>query len=62
MEVFNLLTNEDNEDRGRPLCEKVELSSIPGYQVIADPDLAIAGTSEENREIKNYLAGGYFYE
>lgn len=59
---FYLLTNEDNEDRGRPLCEKVELSSIPGYQVIADPDLAIAGTSEENREIKNYLAGGYFYE
>ena len=59
---FYLLANEDNEDRGRPLCEKIELSSIPGYQVIADPDLSLSGTSEENRMVKNYLASGYFYE
>lgn len=60
--TFYPLVDEDNEDRGRPLCKKRQLSEVPGYQVIADPDLAIAGTSEENREIKNYLAGGYFYE
>ena len=59
---FLPVVSDDNDDRGRPYCKKVVLSSLPGYQVIADPDLAIAGTSEENREIKNYLAGGYFYE
>ena len=59
---FLPVVSDDNDDRGRPYCKKVQLSTVPGYQVIADPDLAIAGTSEENREIKNYLAGGYFYE
>ena len=59
---FLPVVSDDNDDRGRPYCKKVKLSTLPGYQVIADPDLAIAGTSEENREIKNYLAGGYFYE
>lgn len=59
---FLPVVSDDNDDRGRPYCKKVRLSTLPGYQVIADPDLAIAGTSEENREIKNYLAGGYFYE
>lgn len=60
--TFYPLVDEDIADRGRPLCKIRQLSTVPGYQVIADPDLAIAGTSEENREIKNYLAGGYFYE
>ena len=59
---FLPVVSDDNDDRGRPYCKKVQLSTVPGYQVIADPDLSIAGTSEENREIKNYLAGGYFYE
>ena len=59
---FLPVVSDDNDDRGRPYCKKVQLSTVPGYQVIADPDLDIAGTSEENREIKNYLAGGYFYE
>ena len=59
---FLPVVSDDNDDRGRPYCKKVQLSTLPGYQVIADPDLAIAGTSEENREIKNYLANGYFYE
>ena len=59
---FYSIADEDNEDRGRPYCKKVELSTLPGYQVIADPDLAIAGTSEENRMVKGYLEAGYFYE
>lgn len=59
---FYPIIEEDNENRGRPLCAVKTLSDLPGYQVIADPDLAIAGTSEENRAIKSYLANGYFYE
>lgn len=60
--TFYPIVDEDNVDRGRPLCKMRVLSSLPGYQVIADPDIAIEGTSEENRQIKSYLAGGYFYE
>ena len=60
--TFYPIVDEDNADRGRPLCKMRVLSSLPGYQVIADPDIAIGGTSDENRQIKSYLAGGYFYE
>lgn len=60
--TFYPIVDEDNADRGRPLCKMRVLSSLPGYQVIADPDVAIGGTSDENRQIKSYLAGGYFYE
>ena len=60
--IFYLLVDEDNEDLGRPLCKKKVLSSIPGYQMIENADLAIAGTSEENRMVKGYLEAGYFYE
>lgn len=60
--TFYPIVDEDNADRGRPLCKMKVLSTIPGYQVIADPDIAISGTSEENSQIKSYLAGGYFYE
>lgn len=59
---FLPVVSDDNEDRGRPYCNKVKLSTLPGYQVIADPDLSLPGTSEENRMVKSYLASGYFYE
>lgn len=59
---FMPVVNEDNADKGRPYCTAVTLSTIPGYQMISNADLDIAGTSEENRKIKNYMESGYFYE
>ena len=59
---FLSVVSEDNEDRGRPYCKKAKLSTLPGYQVISDPDLSLPGTSEENRRVKEYLESGYFYE
>lgn len=53
---------EDNSHRGRPLCQDMILSTIPGYIMIADADIAIPGTAEENTRIKNYLEGGFFFE
>ena len=60
--AFYNIADEDNADRGRPLCKPKELSTLPGYQLISHADISIAGTSEENRAIKNYLESGYFYE
>lgn len=60
--VFYLLVDEDNADLGRPLCKMRQLSTLPGYQKILHADVAISGTSEENRRIKAYLEDGYFYE
>lgn len=59
---FMPVVDDDNADKGRPYCKAAILSTIPGYQLISNADLAIAGTSEENRRIKSYLESGYFYE
>lgn len=56
------IADEDNEDRGRPLCEKTQLSTIAGYIVVADGDISLPATAEENRAVKSYMEGGFFYE
>ena len=54
--------DDDNANAGRPLCEIRQLSTLPGYQLIMDGDVTIAGTAGEQAMIKSYLEGGYYYE
>lgn len=56
------IVDDDNEDRGRPLCERAVISTLPGYIVVADGDIAITGTAEEARTVKSYMEGGFFFE
>lgn len=60
--TFRPVVSEDNEDRGRPLCERVQISTLPGYIVVADGDISLPATAEENRAVKSYMEGGFFYE
>lgn len=54
--------DENLNDRGRPLMQIKQISEIPGFIVVADGDIAISGNAEENRRIKQYMTGGFFYE
>lgn len=61
--VFLPLVDEDNADRGRPLCTTGTISNYPGYLVIADPDLsALEANRTELDAIRRYMADGFFYE
>ena len=54
--------NDDVVGRGRPLCDKRVISTIPGY-ITADPDeLSIAASARELEEIRGFITGGFFYE
>ena len=59
---FASLVDEDNEDRGRPLCQMRQISSLPGFQMVADPDVAIPATKAETDAIKQYMSTGFFWE
>lgn len=59
---FLRVVDEDNEDNGRPLCQKRTVSTLPGYVKTENPDIAITGTAEEARTIKSYMEGGFFFE
>ena len=56
------MANDDLRDRGRPLCAVRQISAIPGY-IMGDPDsLSIACTLQEMEEIRQAVAGGFYYE
>ena len=60
--ICQLIAEENLEDRGRPLCQRRQLSTLPGFQQICDVDISLPCTAGELSEIKALLAGGYFYE
>ncbi len=56
------MANDDLNDKGRPLCAVWQISAIPGY-IMGDPDsLSIACTMPEMEEIRQAVAGGFYYE
>ena len=59
---FKILVDDNNDDHGRPLCQRVLISSIPGYIMVDDPDIALATTAEEIDSVKSYMKNGFFYE
>ena len=59
---FHEVVDEDLAQRGRPLCKAVQISTLSGYILVNDPDVSIAGTKEENQQIKSYMSNGFYYE
>ena len=56
-------TDENNTEKGRPLCQEKQISALSGYLVCMDGDIEISGaTSEEMQEIERFLIGGFYYE
>ena len=54
--------DDDNTHNGRPLCDVRQISSLSGYMLVQDGDVAINGTSAEDAAVRNYLEGGFYYE
>lgn len=59
---FKILVDDNNEDHGRPLCQKVQLFSIPGFIMVDDPDIALPATAAEIDSVKSYMKNGFFLE
>lgn len=60
---FLMPVDDSIRTRGRPLYSERVLNTLPGYQLIADPDLNnVAATATERDKIISFLTGGYYYE
>jgi hypothetical protein len=59
---FKILVDDNNEDHGRPLCKRVQLSTIPGFIMVDDPDIALNATAAEIDSVKSYMKNGFFLE
>lgn len=59
---FKILVDDNNEHHGRPLCQKVQLFSIPGFIMVDNPDIALPATAAEIDSVKSYMKNGFFLE
>lgn len=59
---FQRLVDSDNEHLGRPLCKRVQLSTLSGFVMCASPDAKISGTIAEQNTVNAALASGLFLE
>lgn len=59
---FKILVDDNNDDHGRPLCKRVQLSTIPGFIMVDDPDIALPATAAEIDSVKSYMKNGFFLE
>lgn len=56
-------TEENNTEKGRPLCKTKTISSLSGYVLCMDGDIEIPGaTADELKEVEAFLTGGFYYE
>lgn len=59
---FKIIADDNNEDHGRPLCQRVQLFSIPGFIMVDSPDIALTATAAEIDSVKSYMKNGFFLE
>lgn len=60
--VFARIADDCTADRGRPLCEYRQISTIPGFIQVGDAHMEISGTLAEIEELNQTAAAGFFYE
>lgn len=59
---YRIIADDDNTQKGRPLCQVRTLNTIPGFIMVETPDVPIACFEKEREQIVSFLAGGFFYE
>ena len=59
---YRIMADDDNTQKGRPLCEVKTLNTIPGFIMVDTPDVPINCFETEREQITSFLASGFFYE
>lgn len=60
--TFSYQSDLDASEKGRPLCDRVQLNTLSGYIQCGETCIQIACTKSENDAIRMYLSAGFFYE
>ena len=60
--IFHYVTDADNTEHGRPLCENRQISTLSGFNQVSEGNVAIPGPLPEQLEVKAFLESGFFYE
>lgn len=56
------LAEQDNEHKGRPLCERAQISTLPGFITCSQPHIECHATADEIGEIESAMSSGFYWE
>lgn len=59
---FFKIVDEDLADKGRPLCQVKQISTLSGFLMCDNADISLAATPGEIETVNAYLNNGMFYE
>ena len=59
---FYSISGKDITHRGAPLCQVATINTLSGYVLVDDPEISAPATAAEMELIRNYMAGGFYYE
>ena len=62
IQKHRIVADDDNAQKGRPLCEIRQISTIPGYIMVDTPDVQLSCLAAERDQIIAFMSGGFFYE
>ena len=62
LELFYTVVDDDNAQKGRPLCAVRQLNTLSGYIMVDSPDVQLPCMETERQQIASYMSGGFFYE
>lgn len=59
---YFILTDEDNEEFGRPLCAIRTINTLPGFIMCRDAHVDFSCYKDEKTRILNYMTSGFYWE
>lgn len=59
---FKTVVSEDLNHRGRPLCVNRQINTLSGFIMVADADIDLTATKQEQESVRSFMEGGFFFE
>ena len=62
IEKYRIVADDDNTQKGRPLCAIRTINTLSGYIMVDTPDVNLPCMDSERQQIIAFMSGGFFYE
>lgn len=62
VQKWRIIADDDNTQKGRPLCMVKTLNTLSGFIMVDSPDVAISCMEPERQTIIDFMSSGFFYE
>lgn len=62
VQKWRIVADDDNAQKGRPLCQVKTLNTLSGFVMVDTPDISLACMEPEREQIAGFMTSGFFYE